>query len=124
MAAVCRSRPISARLTTSAMKTCARRPAIEPLVIGERRVGRLTATDDTDRYRFTVSGPEHLRLLLEQPPGRGRITIEYYSPADFERILDQVRGPDERGGVGIRRAARGLGEAGGDAGADAHGSIA
>jgi ParB family chromosome partitioning protein len=37
------------------------------------------------------------KVSIQDRRGRGRITIEYYSPADFERILDQVRGPDERG---------------------------
>ena len=39
----------------------------EPLVIGERRVGRLATSDDIDHYRFTVSAPERLRLRLGQP---------------------------------------------------------
>ena len=37
------------------------------------------------------------KVSIQDRRGRGRITIEYYSPSDFERILDQVRGPDERG---------------------------
>jgi len=73
----------------------------EPLVIGERRVGRLTATDDTDRYRFTVSAPEHLRLHLEQPPdadvqlilgSRGQTIVQVSaegpgSPIDLDLLL-------------------------------------
>jgi len=37
------------------------------------------------------------KVSIQDRRGRGRITIEYYSPTDFERILETVRGREERG---------------------------
>ena len=36
--------------------------------LGERRIGRLTSPEDYDRFRFTLAGPEVVRLRLEPPP--------------------------------------------------------
>ena len=40
----------------------------ERLAVGRERVGRLPTSTDTDVYRFTVRGLDHLRLSVEPPP--------------------------------------------------------
>ena len=34
------------------------------------------------------------KVQIQDRRGKGRILIEYYSPEDFERILDVIRGAD------------------------------
>ena len=58
----------------------------ERLVVGRERVGRLPTASDTDVYRFTVRGTDHLLLGVE-PPADGELDVLLMDDIGMSRRL-------------------------------------
>jgi len=73
--------------------------AVEDLVRGgrapaPRRRSNPRKTPEVAALEGQLRGLLGTKVSIQDRRGKGRITIEYYSPAEFERIVEQLRGPD------------------------------
>lgn len=76
----------------------------ERLVVGRERVGRLPTTTDSDVFRFSVRGTDHLVLAVDAPPD-GEVEVRLMDGIGYNRALratpseqarfDMLLGPGE-----------------------------